>query len=173
MGHRAIHPETGDVTLECGGFNDKNSYDRQTPCDQDYLRKMARKTDADRLQDWFNRDVVSIFRQHRALDREGLFIGDATYLFVPDNPAYEHSSLMLFNEHNKPVDGLKLTSKQKLRCQWRRCYKLVTLIHTNRAGDFSSGPDCGSPRVKITTCRCCIAWSTSLWPVMARESSSG
>ena len=73
---------------------------------------------------------------HRALDREGLFIGDATYLFVPDNPAYEHSSLMLFNEHNKPVDGLKLTSKQKLRCQWRRCYKLVTLIHTNRAGDF-------------------------------------
>ena len=30
MGHRAIHPETGDVTLECGGFNDKNSYDRQT-----------------------------------------------------------------------------------------------------------------------------------------------
>ena len=71
MGHRAIHPETGDVTLECGGFNDKNSYDRQTPCDQDYLRKMARKTDADRLQDWFNRDVVGIFRQHRAFDREG------------------------------------------------------------------------------------------------------
>ncbi len=136
MGHRAIHPETGDVTLECGGFNDKNSYDRQTPCDQDYLRKMARKTDADRLQDWFNRDVVGIFRQHRAFDREGLFIGDATYLFLPDNPAYEHASLMLFNEHNKPVDGLKLTSKQKLRCQWRRCYKLVTLIHTNRAGDF-------------------------------------
>ncbi len=134
--NRAIHPETGDVTLECGGFNDKNSYDRQTPCDQDYLRKMARKTDADRLQDWFNRDVVGIFRQHRAFDREGLFIGDATYLFLPDNPAYEHASLMLFNEHNKPVDGLKLTSKQKLRCQWRRCYKLVTLIHTNRAGDF-------------------------------------
>ena len=49
MGHKAIHPETGDVSLRCEGFNAKNEYDRQTPCDQDYLRKMARRTDAQRL----------------------------------------------------------------------------------------------------------------------------
>jgi hypothetical protein len=79
MGHKVTHPKTRDVTLVCAGFNDKNEYDRETPCDQDYLRKMARKTDADDLQSWFNRDVVGIFKQHHALDSEGIFIGDATY----------------------------------------------------------------------------------------------
>jgi hypothetical protein len=136
MGHKAIHPETGDVSLRCEGFNAKNEYDRQTPCDQDYLRKMARKTDAQRLQSWFNRDVVGIFKQHHAFDGEGIFIGDATYLFVPDNPRYEGSSLLLFDEHNHPVEGSKLTPQQRARCTWRRCYKLVSLIHTNRAGEF-------------------------------------
>jgi len=136
MGHKAIHPETGDISLRCEGFNHKNEYDRQTPCDQDYLRKMARKTEAPRLQSWFNREVVGIFKQHHAFDPEGIFIGDATYLFVPDNPNYEGSSLMLFDEHNHPVEGSKLTPQQRARCTWRRCYKLVSLIHTNRAGEF-------------------------------------
>jgi hypothetical protein len=39
------------VTLACPGFNDKNRYDRQTPCDQDFLRKLARATDAERLHE--------------------------------------------------------------------------------------------------------------------------
>lgn len=136
MGQHAIHPESGDVTLSCEGFNDKNSYSRQTPCDQDYLRKMARRTDAERLQQWFNRDLVGIFKQHHAFDREGLFIGDGTYLFVPDNDHYEGSARLLFDEHNHPVDGQRLTAQQHRRCQWRRCYKLVSLIHTNRTGEF-------------------------------------
>ena len=153
MGHKVTHPQTGDVTLVCTGFNDKNEYDRQTPCDQDYLRKMARKTDADDLQSWFNRDVVGIFKQHHALDSEGIFIGDATYLFVPDNDNYEGSSVLLFDEHNQPVASKTLTAQQRARCQWRRCYKLVSLIHTNRAGEFflyaglevTSGKDHESP----------------------------
>ena len=29
-GRKTRHPETGDVTLACPGFNDKNHYDRQT-----------------------------------------------------------------------------------------------------------------------------------------------
>jgi Transposase DDE domain len=136
MGHRAIHPQSGDVTLSCRGFNHKNDYDRQTPCDADYLRKMARRTPADRLQNWFNRDVVAIFRQHHAFDREGIFIGDATYLFVPDNDRYEGSVRLLFDEHNHPVESVKLTPQQRSRYRWRRCYKLITLIHTNRAGEF-------------------------------------
>jgi len=136
MGHKAIHPETGDVSLRCQGFNHKNEYDRQTPCDPDYLRKMALRTDAQLLQTWFNRDVVGIFKQHHAFDGEGIFIGDATYLFVPDNPRYEGSSVMLFDEHNHPVEGQKLTPQQRARCTWRRCYKLVSLIHTNRAAEF-------------------------------------
>jgi hypothetical protein len=136
MGHKVTHPKTGDVTLVCAGFNDKNEYDRETPCDQDYLRKMARKTDGDALQSWFNRDVVGIFKQHHALDSEGIFIGDATYLFVPDNRNYEGSSRLLFDEHNHPVDSKNVTPQERARCRWRRCYKLVSLIHTNREGEF-------------------------------------
>jgi hypothetical protein len=136
MGHKATHPQTGDISLRCEGFNHKNEYDRQTPCDQDYLRKLARDTDADLLQTWFNRDVVGIFHQHHAFDPEGIFIGDATYLFVPDNPRYEGSSRLLFDSQNHPVESTKLTPEQQKQYRWRRCYKLVTLLHTNRAGEF-------------------------------------
>ncbi len=136
MGHKAVHPETGDISLACEGFNHKNTFDRQTPCDQDYLRKMARRTEPELLEDWFNRDVVGIFKQHHAFDAEGIFIGDATYLFVPNNPNYENSSLMLFDEHNHPVDASRLTAKERARCTWRRCYKLISLIHTNSASEF-------------------------------------
>jgi len=136
MGHKVMHPQTGDVSLFCAGFNDKNDYDRQTPCDQDYLRKMARQTDAQALQSWFNREVVGIFKQHHAFDGEGIFIGDGTYLFVPDNSKYQGSSVLLFDEHNHPVESRNLTAQQRARCVFRRCYKLVSLIHTNRAGEF-------------------------------------
>lgn len=136
MGHKVTHPQTGDVTLCCEGFNNKNEYDRQTPCDQDYLRKTARRTDAELLMKWFNRDVVGIFKQHYAFDSEGIFIGDASYLFVPDNDKYEGSSRLLFDEHNHPVDIKKVSPKQLVRCTWRRCYKMISLIHTNRKADF-------------------------------------
>ncbi len=136
MGHKAIHPQTGDVSLRCEGFNQKNDYDRQTPCDQDYLRKLARDTEAEELQTWFNRDVVGIFKQHHAFDAEGIFLGDATYLFVPNNPRYEGSSLLLFDQHNRPVDAKNLTPEERKRYTWRRCYKLVSLLHTHRAGEF-------------------------------------
>jgi hypothetical protein len=136
MGQKAVHPQRGEVSLACKGFNGKNTFDRQTPCDQDYLRKMARRTEPELLERWFNREVVGIFKQHHAFDAEGLFIGDATYLFVPNNPNYENSSLMLFDEHNHPVDASKLTAKERARCTWKRCYKLVSLIHTNGAGEF-------------------------------------
>jgi len=136
MGHKATHPETGDISLRCAGFNEKNEYDRQTPCDQDYLRKLAGDTDAELLQSWFNREVAGIFKQHHAFDAEGIFIGDASYLFVPDNEHYEGSSRLLFDEQNHPVDSAKLTREQQKAYDWRRCYKLVTLLHTNRAGEF-------------------------------------
>jgi hypothetical protein len=136
MGHKVTHPQTGDVTLCCDGFNNKNEYDRQTPCDQDYLRKMAKRTEAELLMKWFNRDVVGIFKQRHAFDPEGIFIGDASYLFVPDNDKYEGSSRMLFDEHNHPVDIKKVSPKQLVRCAWRRCYKMISLIHTNRQAEF-------------------------------------
>ena len=138
-GRKVVHPDNGDVTIACKGFNKKNHYDRETPCDQDFLRKVSKDTDADALMRWFCTDVVRIFRSKRAFDKEGIFIGDASYLFVPDNPNYEGSVKLLFDEHNHPVSSAqykKMTDDRKAHCQWRRCYKMVTLLHTNRTQDF-------------------------------------
>lgn len=136
VAHKKTHPETGDVTLSCTGFNLKNSYDRQTPCDQDFLRKLARDTRPARLHHWFNHDVIRVLKQHKAFDSEGIFLGDASYLFVPDNEKYEGSVRLLFDEHNHPVDSKEVPAEKRLHCQWKRCYKLVSLVHTNRSGDF-------------------------------------
>ena len=138
-GRKVVHPETRETTVLCEGFNQKNHYERETPCDPDYLRKVAKDTDAQALMEWFNRDVVRVFRRHRAFDPEGIFIGDGSYLFVPDNPNYEGSVKMRFDEHNHPVSleqYNQMTEAQKGRCRWRRCYKMVTLLHTNRLREF-------------------------------------
>ena len=131
VGRQAVHPETQDVTLSCSGFNHKNLYDRQTPCDQDFVRKLATSTDVDQLLAWFNREVPRCLRSLKLFDPEGLFIGDASYLFVPDNEHYEKSVVLLFDEHNHPVDPAQHAGDR--HCQWRRCYKIVTLLHINRA----------------------------------------
>ena len=134
-GRRTRHPETGEVTLACPGFNQKNDYDRQSPCDQDFLRKFARDTDAERLHAWFNREVPRALRSLKRFDKEGLFIGDASYLFVPDNERYEDSDRLWFDEHNHPVSSDEVEGKHQ-RYQLRRCYKLVSLIHVNRQLEF-------------------------------------
>ena len=136
---KVTHPVTGDLTVYCEGFNNKNHYDRQSPCDADYMRKMAKDTRSDELIKWFNQDVVSLFRTQRAFDKEGIFLGDASYLFVPDNPNYEGSVKLLFDEHNHPLSREQyegLSDEQKICCRYRRCYKMVTLLHTNRSLDF-------------------------------------
>jgi len=136
VGRKAVHPETGQVTLQCPGFNKKNRYSRQTPCDQDWLRKMARATPAERLFHWHNQEVSCLLAEERLFAAEGIFIGDASYVFVPDNPRYEGSVVMLFDESNHPVSEEELTPEKRRRCRFRRCYKWVELIHTNEAGEF-------------------------------------
>src|SRR5713101_2201482 len=135
VGRKAVHPDTQDVTLACEGFNEKNTNGRQTPCDQDFLRKFARDTKAGQLHDWFNREVPRLLRSLKLFDAEGLFLGDASYLFVPDNENYEDSVKLLFDEHNHPVDSKEVDLSDK-RYQWRRCYKVVSLIHVNRSLDL-------------------------------------
>jgi len=138
-GRKVTHPDTGELTVYCEGFNNKNHYDRQSPCDPDYLRKMAKDTPADELINWFNQDVVSLFRSQRAFDKEGLFLGDASYLFVPDNPNYEGSVKLLFDESDHPLSSKQyegLSDEKKIGCRFRRCYKMVTLLHTNRSLDY-------------------------------------
>ena len=83
--------------------------------------------------------VGRAFQSRRVFDREGVFIGDASYLFVPYNPRYEGSVKLLFDEQDHPISQQqyhKMTDEQKSRCQWRRCYKMVMLLHTNRRLDF-------------------------------------
>lgn len=139
LGHKAEHPESGDVTLSCAGFNRKNDYDRQTPCDPDFLRKFARDTAPERLEAWFNREAAQLFHRHHHFDPEGIFLGDASYVFVPDNPRYERSVRLLFDEHDHPVAAERLAAlspQAAARCRWRRCYKLVSLLHTDRERRF-------------------------------------
>jgi hypothetical protein len=131
VGRKAGHPDTHDVTLACQGCNDKNAYHRQTPCDRDFLRKLARHTQPGRLHVWFNREVPRCLRSLKLFDAEGLFLGDASYVFVPGNEHYESSVKLLFDEHNHPVKPREVDLRDR-RYQWRRCYKAVSLIPVNR-----------------------------------------
>lgn len=140
LGRKAHEPETDNLKLQCQGFNKKNIYPRTTPCHPDFLRKFGKDTDAAQLQHWYNTQVARLWKKRRAYDKQGIFIGDGSYLFVPDNPRYEGSVKMLFDENNKPVDAKKVNAGDvRAGCyQWRRCYKLVSLLHTDRDGKFFS-----------------------------------
>ena len=162
VARRDVDPQTGNIHLECAGFNDRNLYPRQTPCDQDFLRKLARDTEPQQLQDWYNRHVAALFQELGAFDDEGLFIADGTYLFVPDNARYEDSLKLLFDEHNHPVSKKQeqeLTKAQRARRQWRRCYKAVLLLHCDAAGE----------RFVVTGVRVLRkgeSEATALWPLL-------
>jgi hypothetical protein len=139
VARKTTHPDSGDVTLVCNGFNQKNDYDRQTPCDQDYLRKFSKDTDPEKLISWFNCEVGGLFKKKKLFDKNGFWIGDGSYVFVPDNDAYEKSVRLLFDEHGHPIDAAKLAKmspQAAARCRWRRCYKLVSLLYVNPARDF-------------------------------------
>jgi len=139
VGTKTVDPKTGQLCIECKGFNEKNSYPRQTPCDPDFLRKIAKDTPAEQLMAWFNGPVQQIFRRHRYFDKAGIFIADGSYIFVPDNENYEGSVKMLFDEHNHPVSKerqKKMGAAELKKCQLRRCYKMISLLHTNENGDF-------------------------------------
>jgi len=130
---RRIDPTSGDLHLECEGFNHKNHFHRETPCDADFVRKMARDTKPEALLSWFGTALPKALKKRHAFDREGIFVGDGSYLFVPDNPAYENSTKMWFDEHNHPVDPDETPRDMRVL---RRCYKMVTLLHINRAQDY-------------------------------------
>src|SRR6516164_9158264 len=72
VARRRVDPQSGDLTLECAGFNDRNLYPRQTPCDQDFLRKLARDTEPEQLEEWYNRHVVTVYKELGAFDDDGL-----------------------------------------------------------------------------------------------------
>ena len=91
LASKHLEEDSRKWTHWCQGFNQKNSYDRCTHCDQDTLRKALKDVDAHQWVEWFNTQVQKVFQSDGFFDPEGIFIGDASYLFVPDNPAYEGS----------------------------------------------------------------------------------
>jgi len=124
-----LDPQTQEMRLECQGFNDKNHYQRATPCDHDTLRKFTKDVPAQDWMDWFNGPMQRVFQAYGFFDPAGVFVGDGSYLFVPDNPAYEGSVVLWFDEHNHPVEYDKLTAEQRKKAHRERCYKLVSLLH--------------------------------------------
>jgi hypothetical protein len=102
------------------------------------LRKLARDTKPETLEQWYNEQVAALYGELGAYDSEGIFIADGSYLFVPDNKHYEGSMRLLFDEHNHPVsrkEEQKMTKAQRDRCPWRRCYKAAFLLHCDAAAE--------------------------------------
>jgi hypothetical protein len=135
LAEKHLAPQSDRVWLHCTGFNAKNTYARQTPCDQDTLRKYVKDVPAAHWQGWFNGPVQAVFQRYGFFDPEGLFIGDGSYLFVPDNPAYEGSVVLWFDAHNHPVEYEQLNAVERCQAHRERCYKLVSLLHL-RAGAY-------------------------------------
>ena len=129
LASKHLDPQTKAIWIQCRGFNDKNHYPRKTPCDNDTLRKAVKDVSQERWQEWFNGPVQQAFQEYGFFDPRGIFVADATYLFVPDNPAYEGAVVMWFDEHNHPVDYEKLNPQERKKAHLERCYKLVSLLH--------------------------------------------
>ena len=132
MASKHLDAQTQQILLECRGFNDKNHYSRTAPCDHDFLRKFVKDVSSAKWTAWFNGPVQRTFQAYGYFDPAGVFIGDGSYLFVPDNPAYEGSVVMWFDEHNHPVEYDKLTAPERKKAHRERCYKLVSLLHLRR-----------------------------------------
>jgi len=129
MASKHLDPKNKAIYIQCQGFNDKNHYARKTPCHQDTLRKAVKDVPALDWQKWFNESVQQVFARYGFYDPEGIFLGDGSYLFVPDNEAYEGSVVMWFDQHNHPVNYEKLDSQERKKAHRERCYKLVSLVH--------------------------------------------
>jgi len=118
--------------LRCEGYNEKNVYERTTPCDQDFVRKLARDTRPSALVAWYGEHVARYLQGMGAFDEDGIFLVDGSYLFVPDNERYEGSSRLRFDAHGHPLskaDFEALSPQEKDRTRWRRCYRSVFLLH--------------------------------------------
>ena len=61
------------------------------------------------MLEWYNTQMPQLLEQQKLYDSDGIFVGDASYIFVPDNENYEGSVVLLFDEHNHPVNKEDLT----------------------------------------------------------------
>lgn len=125
-----------NVGLKDGGFNYKNKKPRTTPVDQDTVRKYYRDTDPDKLEEWYNKDVVGWMRRHRGFDKEGIFILDVSFLPVPDNPNYKRTGYLPLDEEGNFIDTSELSEEEKKKVKYRRCYGFTSLLHMSKQANY-------------------------------------
>ena len=118
-----------NVGLKDGGFNYKNKKPRTSVVDQDGVRKYYRDTEPDKLEAWYNNDVVGWMRRHRGFEKEGIFILDLSLLPVPDNPNYKDTGWLPLDEEGNYIDVSKLSEEEKKKVTYRRCYGFTSLLH--------------------------------------------
>ena len=130
VARKAVHPETGDVSLACTGFNEKHTSTGRllairTSCASSPRHRSHPLAPVVQPRGATHAAVPEVVRFRRPVHRRWVL------LFVPDNENYAGSDKLLFDEHNHPVNPKEVDLKDQ-RYQWRRCYKLVSLIHINR-----------------------------------------
>jgi len=129
-GHKATHRRPEMCRSAVLG-QQQDDYDRQTPAIR-LSPQDGKRTDAELLTTWFNRDVTGIFKQHHAFDSRDIH-RRCLLSVCPDNAHYEGSSRMLFDEHNHPVNSKKATRQQR-DAACGAVVTVISLIHTNRSG---------------------------------------
>ncbi|MCG9479263.1 MAG: transposase, partial [Actinomycetia bacterium] len=111
------------------GFNHKNKKQRKYPVDPDTIRKFFADSDPADLTKWFNYDFSSWVRAKGAY-KSGIFVEDASYIILPDNKNYQMAERVWLDKDkhhtNKDTPGAKATL----------CYKLTTLLNTDRQGSY-------------------------------------
>jgi hypothetical protein len=126
-----------NIGLKDGGFNHKNKKPRETPVDQDAVRKYYKDTVPMPVMEWYNTDVQKWLRSSRGYsDKEGIFILDPTIIPLPDNPNYKEADYVPLDKDGKYVDTEKLSSQERKRFKYTLAYKLTLLLHYSKQDEY-------------------------------------
>lgn len=121
-----------------GGFNRRNKYKRSEGniVYHDTLRKYFKDTNASQLIAWNNGPFAKFLSSKRAIEKEGVFVVDGTYLTVPDNKNYEGAKYIPLDRHHRYVDVKKLSQEEAKKFKYSLCYKMVNLLHLPKNKDY-------------------------------------
>ena len=125
-----------NLGLKGGGFNYRNRKEREAPIDQDTLRKYFKRSDAEKVEAWYNTEIAKWYKAHKCFDKKGVFILDPTYLVLPDNPNYKKAAWMPVDENGHIIDLKRLSEEEKKRVKRRLCYQQVLLLHLSEERNY-------------------------------------
>jgi hypothetical protein len=140
-----------NIGIKDGGFNHKNTKPRGSVVDQDTVRKYYKDTNPDSLEEWYNEEVTGWMRRHRGFEKEGIFILDASFLPVPDNPNYERTGFLPLDDEGSFIDVKALSEEEKAQIKYKPCYSFTSLLHMSGEGNhfvysgMHLGPGTDSP----------------------------